>query len=348
MYEALREHIADTAPAAHQDARDVVWATAGQTLGFARSPAGSVELFVVGSPIATARPSIARHLEHREWATGADVTIGASRLLLPNEPHFDRVAAFICTELQFSGVDENPEEAFRRSEELIDLALASGSVDSKALLGLCGEMLFLDALTRADPSLAQSVLKISWAGYRPSSRDLQLGPVGVEVKTTTKAVSEHHIQGPHQVELGVSVGGVQETGLFLLSIGMQWLPHGQPEGFTLPSIVANLGGFLTSGDQDEFLRRVRGYAGSTGWGYEHRAESVPPEFTRPFTTNFVRLYDLTDHRIRLPQSEDLAEMDLVPESVSYRIRLPSQVNGTLNPVAGLAAAATKVLRTSSN
>ena len=36
----------------------------------------------------------------------------------------------------------------------------------------------------------------------------------------------------------------------------------------------------------------------------------------PFTTSFVRLYDMTDSRIRLPRSDVLAGMDLVPESVS--------------------------------
>lgn len=345
IYEELRERIADAAPSTQRDARDVVWATSGRRLGFARSPAGAIELFIVSEQLESTTPGVARHLEHRAWATGPENgTLGANRLLLPNEPHFDRVAAFICAELLLNGVDTNPAEAFRRSEELIDLALARGAVDSQALVGLCGEMLLLDSLISADPGSAKTILMQSWAGYRDSSRDLQLGPVGVEVKTTTKAVSEHHIQGPHQTEIGVSVGGVPETRLFLLSIGMLWLPTGHPDSHTLPSIVTKLVRHLTPVDAQEFLSRVRGYSGGAEIGYEHGAKNLPREFIRPFTTNFARLYDLTDHRIRIPRSDDLRGMDLVPESVQYRIRLPEQVNGTLNPVSGLAASAAQVLQ----
>ena len=341
IYEDLRERIADAVASPQDDARDVVWTTGDQQLGFARSPKGAIELFIVGDPIETGRPKIARHLEHRDWAANG-VAIGANRLLLPNEPHFDRVAAFICAELQLNGVDEHPATAFRRSEELIELALSRGSVESEALVGLCGEMLFLQALMRAKRTLAASILLHDWAGYRPSSRDFQVGPVGVEVKTTTRGASEHHIQGPYQTELGVPVDGVPETGLFLLSVGLLWLPPDHPGAFTLPSIVSELIDHLSQHDRSEFLRRVRGYAGSADDGYEHGAQNLAPEYRRPFETTFVRMYDLTDDRIRLPRSADLNEMDLVPDSVSYRIRLPVQVRGTLNPVVGLAASATRV------
>lgn len=341
IYEDLRERIAGTVSATHEDARDVAWATVGQRLGFARSPKGGIELFIVGDPIETGRPSIARRLEHHDWAANG-TTIGANRLLLPNEPYFDRVAAFICAELQLNGIDARPTVAFRRSEEVIELALSRGSIDSQALIGLCGEMLFLQAMTRAKPALAVSALMHDWKGYRPSSRDFQVGPVGVEVKTTTRGVSEHHIQGPYQTELGVPVDGVPETALFLLSVGLLWLPPEHPGAFTLPAIVSELVDHLSPSDRSEFLRRVRAYAGSPQGGYEHSAEYVSPEFRRPFETNFVRLYDLTDSRIQLPRSEDLNEMNLDPHSVNYRIRLPVQVNGTLNPVVGLASCVLRV------
>lgn len=253
------------------------------------------------------------------------------------------MAAFICAELQLNGVNERPAAAFRRSEELIELALSRASVDSEALVGLCGELLFLQAMTRAKPALAVSILMHDWAGHRPSSRDIQMGPVGVEVKTTTRGVSEHHIQGPYQTELGTSVDGVQETALFLLSVGLLWLPPHHPGAFTLPSIVGELADHLSPHDRMEFLRRVRGYAGATDGGYEHGAQNLAPEFRRPFETTFVRLYDLTDDRIRLPRSADLNEMHLVSDSFSYRIRLPVQVSGTLNPVVGLASSAARVL-----
>lgn len=344
VYEELRERIAGTTPPVGVDARDVVWATGARKLGFCRSPEGGVEVFIVSDPLESSRPAVAQHIEHREWVTDSESTLGANRLLLPNEPHFDRVSAFICTELILNGVDDDAEAAFARSEELIELALTRGSVDSRALLGLCGELLLLDALLRVKPDIARTLLLHSWAGYSASTRDLQLGPVGVEVKTTTKLVSEHHIQGPHQTELGVSVGGLPETRLFLLSIGLLWLPTGQSEGFTLPSIVTRLVGHLAPGDQDVFVQRLLEYSRADAYGYEHGAPNLPSEYTRPFTTSFVRLYDLADERIHLPHSEELSRMDLDPASVQYVIRLPAEVNGTLNPVVGLATAASRLLQ----
>lgn len=346
IYEELRERVAASAPASTADSRDVEWTSASRALGFARSSSGGIEVFLVGEPLHASRPGVAKHLEHHQWATVDGEGLSANRLLLPNEPHFDRVAAFICAELQLNNVDNSVSVAFSRSEEIIDLALTGASVDADALLGLCGELLFLDALTRADPEAAAQILMKSWAGHRRSSRDLQLGSIGVEVKTTTKAASIHHIQGPHQVELGNPVGGVQETGLFLLSVGLVWLPNEQPMAFTLPRIVSNLISTLTADDRTEFLSRVSGFAGSAGSGYVHDSPEIAAEFRRPFTTSFVRLYDMADSRISLPRSDLLAGMDLIPDSVSYRIRLPLQVNGSLNPIIGLAEAAAHVVAVS--
>jgi len=345
IYEELRQRITETVPSSREDVRDVTWTSDRQVLGFARSPAGGIELFIVGVPLEPAKPSLARHIEHDDWAANG-TTIGANRLQLPNEPYFDPVAAFICAELRLNGIDEHPATAFRRSEELIELALSRGSVDSAALVGLCGEMLFLQALARAKPAFAAKAIMHVWKGYRPSSRDFQVGPVGVEVKTTTRTVSEHHIQGPYQTELGVPVDGEPETGLYLLSVGLLWLPPGHPGGFTLPGIMDELGSHLGPSDQTEFLKRVREYGGSAQAGYGLSIQVLPREYRRPFETNFVRLYDLTDGRIRLPRSDTLNEMDLVPDSLSYRTRLPIQVNGTLNPVVGLAASVSRVLHDS--
>jgi hypothetical protein len=343
IYEEVRERIANTLPSTHGDARDVVWTTSAHKLGFARSPRGGIELFIICKELHSPKPAISRHLEYRAWETESQKVLEANRLELPNEPHFDQVAAFICAELQISGVDDDPEDAFRRSQELIEFALARGGEDSNALLGLCGEMLFLDALVRERPDLAKRALLQAWAGFEPSSRDFQLGPVGVEVKTTAKSLSEHHIQGPHQTEVGLSVGGVPETKLFLLSIGLLWQPTSQSDGFTLPSLVLGLADRLTPSDRDIFLARVRGYGGTSAWSFDLSAQGVQGELGRPFTTRFVRLYDLSDSRIRLPRSEELNAMDLVPESLRYRIRLPDQVTGTVNPVVGLAASAARVL-----
>lgn len=297
-------------------------------------------MFIIDKKIASSRDRLRRSLEHSEWVTVEDGTIGANRLRLPNEPHFDRVAAFICTELWLNGVDEDPTTAFRRIEKLIEQELIGGDDDSRALVGLCGEVLLLDALVRAEPDLATAILIDSWAGYKPSTRDLQLGAIGVEIKTTTKATSRHHIQGLYQVELGSPVDGAPETGLYLLSIGLIWLPAGDP-GFTLPSIVDELAAQLSSNDREQFRARVSRYAGAK---FDAGLGLVSHEFSRPFTTGFVRLYDLGDPRIRMPSSADFSGHYVVPDSVRFEVDLPAQVTGHLNPINGMPSAAAQIIR----
>ena len=68
---------------------------------------------------------------------------------------------------------------------------------------------------------------------------LPVGSVGVEVKTTQSTVSTHQVSGFHQIERGESHGGVPETDLFLLSLGIEWL-EGGAGGTSLPDLVDSL------------------------------------------------------------------------------------------------------------
>lgn len=336
IYERLRGRISEAGSSQSPDARDVLWCTESKTLGFARGQDGRLELFLVGERIWSGRPLLSRHLEYDEWELVAEeAPLIATRLLLPNEPHFDPVAAWVCAELILNGVDRNVAAAFRDCEDLIELALERGSVGSETLLGLCGELLFLDALTRDMPQHAPSLTLDAWKGHERSTRDFQFGEMGVEVKTTTRDLSEHHIQGTHQVEKGLSVDGGPETDLRLLSIGISWLPPIDAGGFSLPAIVSAIGSRLAASEQEEFGHRVGRYLGLPSFAVDGDPTSLPVEFRRPFGVSFVRLYDLADPRIRLIDSSYLVDLHVVPESVSFSVRLPSSVNGTVNPLDGL-------------
>src|SRR5690606_8284484 len=101
----------------------------------------------------------------------------------------------------------------------------------------------------------------SWQGWDRSSRDFQLGPVGVEVKTSTTSAGRHHIQGWYQVEPGVSADGTVEAKFFLLSIGIQWLPE-DAHGYTIEGLVGEVLKALPPHRHDPFLDAVRTYGGS--------------------------------------------------------------------------------------
>lgn len=345
VYERLRTEIAAAGASKAAKSRDLHWATQGRSLGFARASDGRLELFLVGQRLWSARPSLSRRLEYDEWTLEDDSTLPATRLLLPNEPYFDQVAAWVCAELVLRDVDSDVSRAFHACEDLIELALEKGIADSESVLGLCGELLFLEGLTRAAPHLTTTIALGAWKGHEPSTRDFQFGELGIEVKTTTGQVSEHHIQGTHQVEVDIAADGEVETDLRLLSMGVTWLPA-DSVGFSLGSLVDAIRSRLDVDQRREFDGRVAAYLGGIGSMFEAGPDSdhTPIELRRPFGLSFARLYDLIDERIRLIRSSDLTDLMVVPESVSFSVRLPDSVNGTLNPVSGLPAIVSTVLQ----
>ena len=337
-YEWLRGALGELRAARSPEDRTLVWADSGHSLAASRDPSGRLEIFVVGEPLEALSPIVAENLEHQVWTTRDGAHLPANRVVLPDAPYFDGVAAFICSELFENGAAEDPARAFRRSEPVIALALRRATLSNQALVGLAGELFALARMVETLPQRAVQVLD-GWFGSVPSSRDLQLGNVGVEIKTTSGPDSVHHIQGLHQIELGMSVDNAPETHLFLLSIGVEWLPATAGAGRSIPDLVDTILGALTApGQRDQFLARTKQYGGDAGIGYDHWAHRELARFRRPFQTRFERLYDVSDERLRLLRGTDVERASHVEtDSISYRVRLPLKVRGDVNPVAGMPA-----------
>jgi hypothetical protein len=323
------------------EARDLVWADGAQSLGVSRDEHGRVEIFVVGDPLVPRDNMVAENLVHNVWSTQSGGHVPASRLVLPATRHLDGFAAFVCAELVENGLERDRERAFALSEPIIAMALRRAGISNQALVGLAGELSVLAALTAAAADPAAVVQ--AWAGSVPSSRDFQLGRVGVEVKTTTGSQSEHHIQGFHQLELGKSVGGVPETHLFLLSVGIRWQTVGS-SGRTIPDLVdAVIARLPEADDAKALLDKVKQYGGDASVGYDHAERSQSTRFRQPFQVVFERLYDLTDDRVELLSSSDLERVAHVDaDSVSFRVRLPVRVRGESNPISGMQQICTKL------
>lgn len=330
-------------PATSHESRRLLWADGSRAVALSRDPGGRLEVFLAGDPLDAAERTVKDNLEHQVWTTASGDELPASRLVLPSAPHFDGVAAFICTELIQNGIADDREGAFRRSEPVIALAMRRAALSDQALLGLAGELFVIARLVELVPHRAASIVD-GWYGSGPSTRDLQLGPVGVEIKTTASSESIHHIQGLHQVEKGLSVGGVPETHLLLLSIGVEWLPAAAQSGRTVPGLVHVIASALGDSERrDSFLDHVKEYGGDSALGYDHRARHGVQRYLRPFQTRFERLYDLSDDRIALLLTSDIAHASCVdPDSISYRVRLPAKVRGDINPVAGMRAISRKL------
>ncbi|WP_062072485.1 PD-(D/E)XK motif protein [Demequina sediminicola] len=342
QYEWLREKVERLTLAKDGHARVVQWVDSGHKLGLSRDSGGRVEIFLAGPPLHARSPIVQKATDHDNWSSSAGGVVRASRVRLPNAPHFDRVAAFISAELLAAGINDNVQQAYSDTEALIALAFERSRTGSPFLLGLAGELLFLRAMLLAARPGERSYIVAAWKGPGRTTRDFQMGSVGVEVKTTTAAASRHHINGIAQIECGISVDEVPETDLFLLSVGLKWLDLDVSYGESLPGLVESILAMLDdASDRQAFETAVAEYGdlqepGAPGVG--------SPDWKRPFHTTFERLYDLADGKIHLPSSQDLVDyVHLDIDSLRFRISLPDQIDGDLNPLGSLESAASKVL-----
>ncbi|MFP3714513.1 PD-(D/E)XK motif protein [Puerhibacterium sp. TATVAM-FAB25] len=343
-FEALRARLERHPPAAAQDLRELVWADGQRSLAGSRDVNGALEVFIVGRALQAITPTLKAVLHHQVWQTSTGESLDANHIVLPDEANFPGVAAFICAELLANGLVADPQTAFARTEPVIAALLQREQIGSQVLVGLAGELLLLEALTRHAKSARW--VAATWQGSAPSSRDFQLGPVGVEVKATTSASSTHSVQGFHQVELGHPDGGEPETDLYLLSVGLRWLPPTTDGGTSIPRLVDTIASRLDPEAQDQFLARVRQYGGDAGIGYDHARDSTDVRYSRRFLPAFERLYDMTDERIRLLRSNDVeGRPHIDPASISFRVVLPAQVNGDLNPIVGIEPIADHIVST---
>lgn len=358
-YEDILALLSDLKPSENQDVRDVEWLTSGRVVGVSRTPGGRIEIFLVGDQLEPKKRVLRRALDYQLWhRTRGDSSLHANRILLPAAGHFDQVAAFLCAELLRNGTDLDLDAGFRRTEPLIELAIAKLRLTDQALLGLVGELLILDALLRAsDKENVREILE-SWRGWRESARDFSWNSMSIEVKTTTRHLSAHQVEGVHQVErLDHSDGGGPEGALFLMSIGLQWQKDqsGGELGHSLPGIVESIAVRIhnaTDGAEaialtEAFLDHVSQYGDDQDVGYDHRTMANSSAFSKPFTILFVRCYDMLDPAIEVLRSENLGPFrHISPESVRFRVELPVRVRGDINPVVGLHAAAEIIIETS--
>jgi hypothetical protein len=352
-YEGVLRTIQTLAASDDADERRISWLTEPEVLGVARSPEGRVEIFLVGSEIHPRAARTRDNLIHQEWhRSQGRFPILANRILLPPAGHFEQVAAFLCIELIRSGAATDMRVAFHHSEPVIELALERLRLADEDLVGLCGELVLLQALLRAAPSTAKQAIVQGWQGHQRSSRDFELHGTGIEVKATTGAASSHLMQGLHQVEAGHSSDGGPEHAFYLASIGLQWMPASRVDlgaSFTLPGladdIVMDMKDAGVEHDvQDWFIEAMKDYGTDAGLGYDHTEPDSRRVYERPFNVTFARLYDMTDPNVQVLRADDVRRHPFTEsDSLRFRINLPDQVTGDLNPTKGLDAMSKRIM-----
>lgn len=333
-FEALRDQIRGARKAEAQHSRLVKWIDPLERLAFARDEEGCVEIFLAGPRLIPIDAAVEQRLVFDTWRRANAARFDANRLVLPGGEHFDALAATVLVELVRGGYADSPEMAFAGVEPLIALAFQAVSEAPQIVTGLAGELMTLAWLIRSGMD-AVAVVE-GWQGWEPSSRDLRLGSVGVEIKTTTLTASRHHVSGWFQVESGLPGDDFNETQFFLLSLGIEWLPpsFSDATGETPELLIKEIVSVLPEEEGTRFVERVRSYLGNQH-PLEPDGTAGTQTLKRPFTNTFVRLYDMGDQNVRVPRSADLADFShAVLDSVRFEIALPSRVSGDVNPTHG--------------
>jgi hypothetical protein len=332
--------------------RQVTWCVGNGPIGIARSPEGRIEIFLAG-PALHARSAVVReNLEHQQWFRENGEPLLANRLLLPAAGHFTQVAAFLCTEFLRNGAINDVASAFARIEPVVELAIQRLRIAGSTVLGLCGELLVLGALLDAAPASRKTDIVSGWFGFRETSRDFQIGAVGVEVKSTTRRVSSHMMEGIQQVESGHGVDGAEESGFFLASIGLEWAKQESHQNTTsLPLLVDDICekifAAIPQGAKpltSQLIANIQSYGAASEIGYDHTTMKDSPSFSRRFRLSFARWYYMDDPAVLVLRSDDLLARPFVqPDSLRFRLNLPNVVSGDVNPIVGLGSAAAQIL-----
>ena len=334
-FEVLRKAVSDARRAQGRDQRFVHWVGDGRKLAYARDHRGRLELFISKEPLESRVDSVARRLDLNVWRSDDGGVLRANRIVFPAGEHVDALFTVILVELLRQGIQLDAQKAFSATERLIALAFKSGDRRVNALTGLAAELSLLERLVRSRRFSDDEIGHV-WTGHSQSSRDFVLGDVGVEVKATTQGVSRHHIQGWYQVESGVSVGDdAFEARLFLLSVGIHWLPVGV-EGRTVEGVLMGMRGELSDHVWQGLVQSACRYCGEN-YVFDVNGLKSEEAFRRPFQVGFVRMYDLSHDRIDLLRSANVHKhAHVVGDSVSFDIVLPEFIDGA-NPVSGWSA-----------
>lgn len=338
-FEQLKSWIADLEPAPSPKVRDIGFVDASKSIALSRDPAGCVELLLVSDRLVASLPTVERWLNFQpEWKSANEGSFPANHVTFPPDAYFDSAAALVCIELMEAGYQHDPQGAFSLTEPLVERFITGvGHVGDRTLTGLFGELTLLNALLAREDRARRQQIVDSWFGWRPSSRDFQIGEIGVEVKTTIGSTSTHKIRGFHQVEVGYPVTDVAETSLHLLSVGLLAVPEGQCSGESLPELVEEILARIPSTiEREAFLARLQHYGGDAVVGYKHIRDQDKARFARRFALAFERLYDLADDDIRLMKRSGVAEFAHIDaDSIQFTIDLPFPFKGSANPVIGL-------------
>ena len=321
------------------ETRCVEWVGQAKVIGFALQPDGATEIFLRGEALRPTSVLVRRHVQWDTWE-GNDASFQATRVVLPQDDYYRPVAALIGEELFRHEAELDLRRAFQAVEPILEMALRRLAPSDAVIVGLIGELRVLTLLL-AEASTTESKTRVleSWGGHRQQARDFVAGRIGIEVKTTTRSASIHHVSSISQVDPHRDGYGQPDEVLYLVSIGLAVPenPRDPTATISLPRSVDDVLLLLGSSTnpnartelQSLLLIRVHSYLAA---GYDHDTMRAWPAYQNKYSLAFMRIYDMVDPNVNVLRLADAERYTAVNQnSVNYEITLPEQVTGDLNP-----------------
>lgn len=339
----------------HDDERQIVWCEGKHVLGFSRQANGRIELFLCGDELRATSPLVKRHLKFDKWTRSGGEIFMANRLVFPSGDHYTAAVAFLAEELLRCSVVDALVNSFTKTEPLIEMVLRRTALSEDELLGLLGELRFLEVLlTVAIDSKQRTLALDAWRGHERGSKDFVFGNQSVEVKSTRGERSIHHISSVMQVDPRRSEANEPQEDLYLLSLGFKLIVNSEIDrfGISLPTQVdailkklANLSNNTERNDNEcLFLAKVASYGNVSEQGYVHDEMKNHAAYKSHWQHGFLRIYDMNDEAIQVLRRKDIQlRGHVVLDSVSFEIDLPERVSGDLNPQNDIFELAEKML-----
>jgi len=298
-------------------------------LAIGRSADGDYSIFLVGPRFEPIDEQDTNFFKYGTWeAVGSVSTFPGTKIILPGSSNFPSIVALICFELIRSAAGENAAASWEACRDLVLLMIERMAESNSELLGLIGELFVLRAMLTSEgvrEHYSTREVVRNWFGSGHTARDFQFSGVGIEVKTTVRKFSRHHLAGVRQSEVGHGVNGQFEDKYILVSIG---LGDDTSDGeVSLSGLVSEIRQLISESQDDDTLSYFDGMLTSYGdTNTFATADDVllEPKALRRYGVNFVRVYDMNSSSILVPRTADLSDLiHLVLGSMSFEVILPS-------------------------
>ncbi|MBU0553890.1 PD-(D/E)XK motif protein [Myxococcota bacterium] len=310
-------------------------------LAIGRSHDSGYVIILPGTMLSTDKPELSKALSYGRWKTNEGKVLEANRITLPEGHSFAMATATVAAELIRQGIESHPlEEVFQAVDDFIERLLGDLFISEHALVGLLGEMVFLERMLRL-PTLCDAVADPTsiWRGFLHDAHDFHLGSKSIEVKTTTGDNRIHTIHSLAQIEPRTDINGNLNEDVFLLSVGFR--VDDINGSYSVPNTVDKILLHINRCREPEiakkaFLQRLLRWGVSEQTGYKHDTARVSSRMSIRFALSLEpRLYELTDPKLKLLRSKDLVGFIVENKGIRYRANFPDEIPGNPeNPIVG--------------